>query len=888
MRKRGWVVGVLLVAGAAGLVGLRTERPRSDVPPASPSVPVAAHPSRPAAPPRPSAGLRIRGTVVDTHHRPVAAVRVSASWPQPGQTLSELPCPPEGGVAPESQRQRNLSDCFDDAVDLIIELAGARQGEAPVYAEATTAADGTFTLEGLPEGPLALWALGESGAAMRSGIPSGTGGVELVLDEDGILEGTVSGEGAPLAGVRVTALSTVHTRFFDATTDAQGRYRIGPLPRGLYGLLFLKEGWLSELSLLDYLERRTKEDVTLERPRTLTGRVVSASGASAPGVQVLVGWGKQLPDSGARTVTSDAQGRFTVVLPSGPYTLTASSEGRSALARVELGAQPSPEVVLELGSGLQVSGRVLDDARQPVAGARVELRHARDDGQRREAVTDAEGRYSVGPLEPGTWGFKVEAPRHRDVEDARHALTQAMGPLDFTLARIPFVEGRLTDTAGQPLPHLRVQLVRICLEEGGVDEYQSHAYSDAEGRFVLDASAEGDHRVEVTEEEYLYEPATVHAPARDVHLTLRSGASVVGTLVDGRGLPLEAFTVMMISIDEATDERGDVTDARGRFSLRGLEPGAYRLLASQVTDGVERQVWREVELQEDARVEVELRFPEERTLSGFVVDEQGRPPPVAYVQALTPEEDKPEGLSGRGGRGMGAPRGVRTDKDGRFTLRGLTAPRYLLNASVRGYAFSPERSAGGEVREDGLLAGADSAGVRLVLERQAHVVGRVVGPDGAPLSSVVVNDRVYVTPEGRFAVPFEDSGVEGFMFSAKGMALVVRTVEPRGGADVDLGVVRLEKGRTVHGRVVDARTSRPVGDGSLRVILVERFPIPGGSRTRWRTQRIRADGTFEVDRLTARPYTLELTDAEGYHPAEVQVGAEQHEVTVRLEPLVTP
>ena len=70
-------------------------------------------------------------------------------------------------------------------------------------------------------------------------------------------------------------------------------------------------------------------------------------------------------------------------------------------------------------------------------------------------------------------------------------------------------------------------------------------------------------------------------------------------------------------------------------------------------------------------------FPGERALSGVVLDDQGRPVAGASVRASVPVEDEPEWAQGTS---TGAPGGVRTDKDGRFTLRHLTARRYLLQA----------------------------------------------------------------------------------------------------------------------------------------------------------------------------------------------------------------
>jgi hypothetical protein len=203
-------------------------------------------------------------------------------------------------------------------------------------------------------------------------------------------------------------------------------------------------------------------------------------------------------------VTADAQGRFTLVLPPGPYTLTATHEGRSAVARETLDTRPPPEVVLELGSALQAGGRVLDDARQPVAGARLELRHPADFSQWREAVTDAEGRYSVGPLEPGPWRFKVEAPATRTwrtrttrcrVVDARTSRPVGGGRLHVILAD------------GVPSP-------------GGLRTLRHMQRIQDDGTFELTQLTARPYTLELTEA-HGYAPARVRLGAGQHEVTLR-------------------------------------------------------------------------------------------------------------------------------------------------------------------------------------------------------------------------------------------------------------------------------------------------------------------------------------------------------------------------------
>ncbi|MEL6614661.1 MAG: carboxypeptidase-like regulatory domain-containing protein, partial [Bacteroidota bacterium] len=54
-------------------------------------------------------------------------------------------------------------------------------------------------------------------------------------------------------------------------------------------------------------------------------------------------------------------------------------------------------------------------------------------------------------------------------------------------------------------------------------------------------------------------------------------ATVKGTVRDSTGAPLPGANVYL-----SGTQRGDATDARGRFEIRGVAPGAYRVVASMV------------------------------------------------------------------------------------------------------------------------------------------------------------------------------------------------------------------------------------------------------------------------------------------------------------------
>ncbi|MCP3136904.1 carboxypeptidase regulatory-like domain-containing protein [Pyxidicoccus xibeiensis] len=882
MRTRAWGIGLIVIVALVLLGGcllLRGDVRTAEPDPARAARPTSAKPlNLPSTPPRspqPGAHLRIRGTVVDLHGAPVAGAHVSASWPEPGQTLSELPCPvppmsdwPDGRYL--SFQGKKLPRCEDLAWNLIIELITAREGEAPVHAQTTTAADGTFVLENLPEGPQALWVLAEHGAMMRSGIPAGTEDVELVLTEAGrMVSGLVLGDGAPLAGASVTVFDLNHTRFFDAITDAEGRFHLGPLPWGADRAVVSSKGWLPRYALVD-----TDRKLELHRPRTLSGRVLSG-GAPVPGVEVRMRPGNFIPGLENLKTPSDAQGRFSFVLSSeyGSHTLSASHAGRYAIGRVEAGASAPPEVVLELGTAMGVEGQVSDDARRPVAGARVTLRAA-DSASILETVTDARGHYQLGPVEPGTWDFSLKADGYVDVFSAgKRTLSQGMGPVDFTLDPASSISGSAVDSAGRPIPGLKLTL-----------ESQEATWTDEDGRFLLDAKAPGRYHIRVSDKRFLSGRATVQAPSKDIRLVVREGASVKGTVVDARGLPLQGFHVELQPPEQAVTEyrlQRETTDGQGRFHLKGFPPGRYVLLASKETAGTIRRVWREVELGSSAHPDVELRLDAERTLSGTVVDGEGTPLEDVYVRARTPQQGAPHWKQeGRTSHNRTAPFGTPTGPDGRFTLLHLTEAAYDVSLWKSGYTVDPERSTGARLVEEGLFrVGPDTGPLHFVLARKPHAVGRVVGPDGAPLSDFSMSPIWAEISEGTFAYPIDGEGPLTLHFKAKGMATVVRVVEQRTrGPDVDLGVVRMAPGPTLHGRVIDAETSAPVEDAFITLSTRDGTQLPEEAVPSAK------DGSFTLENVSAEATVLVVSASDRYRVQRVPVDSVQGALTVRLDP----
>ncbi len=127
----------------------------------------------------------------------------------------------------------------------------------------------------------------------------------------------------------------------------------------------------------------------------------------------------------------------------------------------------------EPAQALPLSGRILDaDDSRPIAGARVEVRGAED----RLAATDAEGRFRIARIGPGSHPFRVQALGYR-TEEGTVKVGSRGGELVVSLVRQPLLASEIIAT-GTPLR--------------GVAPYQPGQAFDAEELSIRAANSFGE------------------------------------------------------------------------------------------------------------------------------------------------------------------------------------------------------------------------------------------------------------------------------------------------------------------------------------------------------------------------------------------------------------
>jgi RNA polymerase sigma-70 factor (ECF subfamily) len=315
-----------------------------------------------------AAPLSIRGRVVDETGKGLAGVAV---WPNDTTVLCESSDPiVVEGIASGLQTMAELRERFERGEFAGLEPWQVMRANATVtWPRVRTAADGSFTIDGLEDRPYRLRALDNDTLLMteKDGIAAGSADVRLVLDQS-LLFAEVAGvvvtrTGAPVENARISVQIdaqslrglTMHERAVaTATTDAQGRFTLSRVPKArayfrIEGddLLPVEPGRGREGGIFD-LCRGKAHDLRLEVALRMHVQVELADPGRADAIAVLdeaganlaltVFRGRSRSDTDALPL---AEGRSPVfVVPDTARTLVLTREGK------EVGRE-----VLELRAG---------------------------------------------------------------------------------------------------------------------------------------------------------------------------------------------------------------------------------------------------------------------------------------------------------------------------------------------------------------------------------------------------------------------------------------------------------------------------------------------------------------------------------------------------------
>ena len=173
---------------------------------------------------------------------------------------------------------------------------------------------------------------------------------------------------------------------------------------------------------------------------------------------------------------------------------------------------------------LQISGAVVNAASDdPVAGAVVEIAYTNDLSQRRQAVSDAEGRFSFSDLVAGKYameaaarGFRLQGYNQHEQFSSAVAVGVGLNSegLTFRLQPDGAIFGHITDEYGDPVQQADVLLFYERMEDGQRGMHFAGEWrTDNEGSFNFAHLPPGEYKIAVTAQPWYAQNRPLHAPS---------------------------------------------------------------------------------------------------------------------------------------------------------------------------------------------------------------------------------------------------------------------------------------------------------------------------------------------------------------------------------------
>jgi hypothetical protein len=341
----------------------------------------------------------------------------------------------------------------------------------------------------------------------------------------------------------------------------------------------------------------------------------------------------------------------------------------------------------------------------PIENARVEL----SQGENFKIVrTDARGRYEISGIQPGQYRLKVAADGFAAAEGAPLTLVagSAPAPIPFKLVRAGTIAGRVLDFDSEPLAGAVVLVHRAVngpngrrLNPAGYmrsdDRGEYRFYWLTPGEYYISASYTAARLgpVFVPPNNNVLPPPNGYTPtlyrnapdlaraeaiqlkpgelrsAVDITLTLGPVVNISGTITDGktgRGAVAQLLVNGSSEIPGGLSFQGQ-SDATGKYELRGIPSGNYRVSVYPLTEATPPAVKTlQVALVDIPNFNIVLEPP--LSLKGKIATDDGSPlPPLARVSMYV------NGPTGSGN--------ARIQPSGEFEIQNLPKGNYTLNSS---------------------------------------------------------------------------------------------------------------------------------------------------------------------------------------------------------------
>jgi hypothetical protein len=335
-----------------------------------------------------------------------------------------------------------------------------------VFGTTTSAADGTYRFEGIPQGTYLVTGAGFEYVTTVSDEIVFTPGDQLLQDlrlpPDGVFSGTVTDDatGEPISGAFVTVVETGQ----EVSTNAAGFYRV-TVTGGSYRLEFEAAGYapaFREVTVANGQELTV--NVELDEYTTAGGGTIrdglTGNRLSGATVRVLDAGGTEV-----ESLTTNNQGQFTLpALPGGSYSLEVARDGyltRTFPITVVPGQPLTANLALDPVA--TISGVVTaTETGDPIEDASVTVTTTGGDTAT-TATTEADGTYAA-EVAGGTYLVTITAD---DRDSVQQLVTIARGGSATVDAALTLLPASLTVTTTDAQTEAPIAGVQVVASQGG-------------------------------------------------------------------------------------------------------------------------------------------------------------------------------------------------------------------------------------------------------------------------------------------------------------------------------------------------------------------------------------------------------------------------------------
>jgi len=394
----------------------------------------------------------------------------------------------------------------------------------------------------------------------------------------------------------------------EALTGPDGRFELANVPAGTRNLTVTAPGYGSRTRNNLLFAGSTLEEVTqdfrLDQGRCLRGRVLAPDMTPIAGAEVEATSYETAQVSRGKTLT-DQDGNFEICdLAEGTFMVITRAAGFSPdrKTRVML-TDPDLQIVMSRQGG--VIGNVVARADgAPVTSFKAMVRmvapgstvYGRTVSQGQ--FENAEGRFELGGLEPGTYVIQAEAEDFAPTYSSNFVVSQGIvtAHVKVELGQGGALSGRVVDNrTGEPLSGAVVQTYDNGYIENPFSDIlgglvprtttERKVRTDADGNFLIEQLAVATYQIQVEHGDY------PHTVLKDLQVNegkttelgsirLVQGATVRGVVYDAAGAPLADARISVNTNKHGTVYPQQVrSDAQGRFVVTNLEPGPWTISA---------------------------------------------------------------------------------------------------------------------------------------------------------------------------------------------------------------------------------------------------------------------------------------------------------------------